>query len=188
MNSLVAHFVSPLERAGIGYAVTGGLASVIYGHPRLTVDVDLVLALSPSDTARFAAIWPPVDFYCPDADTLRGESTRGAHGHFNVYHHATGLRADVYLAGTDPFQRWALDHARRVMFDGSEIRVAPIEYVIVFKLRYVRDGGSRRHLTDVARIMNVNEAMIDRPTLTGWVEQYRVHAELAEAEGLRAEG
>jgi hypothetical protein len=40
--SLVGLFVAPLNRSGIEYMVTGGLASVVYGHPRLTLDVDLV--------------------------------------------------------------------------------------------------------------------------------------------------
>ena len=29
------------------YMVTGGLAAVVYGHPRLTLDVDLVIRLAP---------------------------------------------------------------------------------------------------------------------------------------------
>jgi hypothetical protein len=34
--SLVGLFVAPLNRAGIEYMVTGGLAAIIHGHPRLT--------------------------------------------------------------------------------------------------------------------------------------------------------
>ncbi len=49
--SLVKLFVVPLNRAGIDYMVTGGLAAVVYGHPRLTLDVDLVLRLAPREAA-----------------------------------------------------------------------------------------------------------------------------------------
>ena len=45
--SLLGLFVSPLNRAGMEYMVTGGLAAVVYGHPRLTLDVDLVIRLAP---------------------------------------------------------------------------------------------------------------------------------------------
>jgi hypothetical protein len=37
--SLVSLFVAALNRAGIEYMVTGGLAAVISGHPRLTLDI-----------------------------------------------------------------------------------------------------------------------------------------------------
>jgi hypothetical protein len=52
---LITLFVAPLHRAGIPYVVTGGVASVIYGEPRLTRDIDLVLAptcATPSDLPR----------------------------------------------------------------------------------------------------------------------------------------
>jgi hypothetical protein len=50
--SLIGLFVTPLNRAGIEYMVTGGLAAVVYGHPRLTLDVDLVISLTPRGAFR----------------------------------------------------------------------------------------------------------------------------------------
>ena len=41
-----------LERADVRYLVAGGLAVVAHGYPRLTVDLDLVLALDPANTKR----------------------------------------------------------------------------------------------------------------------------------------
>lgn len=45
---LVGLFVTPLEALGLQYMVTGGVASVIYGDPRFTRDIDLVLDLRKS--------------------------------------------------------------------------------------------------------------------------------------------
>jgi hypothetical protein len=59
---LIALLVAPLSRAGIPYFVTDGVASVIYGEPRLTRDIDLVLALDVRDAERFAARWPADTF------------------------------------------------------------------------------------------------------------------------------
>lgn len=36
--------------------VTGGLAAILYGEPRLTNDVDLVIRLAPSDAARTTCV------------------------------------------------------------------------------------------------------------------------------------
>ncbi|MGH7480620.1 MAG: hypothetical protein ACRELV_00565 [Longimicrobiales bacterium] len=42
---LIGLFVEPIERLELSYMITGGVASVIYGDPRFTRDVDIVLEL-----------------------------------------------------------------------------------------------------------------------------------------------
>ncbi len=43
--SLFELFTDPLNRIGIRYMITGAVASIIYGEPRLTHDIDLVVEL-----------------------------------------------------------------------------------------------------------------------------------------------
>ncbi len=60
---VVGRFVAPLEGLGPDYMITGGVASVIYGDPRFTRDIDLVLGVHV--------------YYCPDTrPSPQGESTR----------------------------------------------------------------------------------------------------------------
>lgn len=179
--SLIGLFIAPLNRAGIEYMVTGGLAAVVYGHPRLTLDVDLVMRLSAREAADFVALWPPDAFYSPPAEVIEEERARSARGHFNVIHNESMMRADVYIAGTDEVSGWAL--GRRVVrqVEGEDVQFAPIEYVIVSKLRYFQMGGSDRHLRDVARMMEVSGVDVDRPTLDGWIARLRLEAEWAKA-------
>ena len=106
--SLVGLYVPPLNSAGIDYLVTGGLAAVIYGHPRLTLDIDLVIRLEPRQAADFGRLWSTADFYVPPLEVIFAETARPEHGHFNLSHLDSGMRADVYLAGADPQNRWAL--------------------------------------------------------------------------------
>ena len=42
---LLSLFVLPLEHSNFEYMVTGSVASTLYGEPRLTHDVDLVIVL-----------------------------------------------------------------------------------------------------------------------------------------------
>jgi len=51
-------FTSPLNEANIKYFVTGAVASIIYGEPRLTHDIDLVLELSSKDATRVVEAFP----------------------------------------------------------------------------------------------------------------------------------
>jgi len=72
---------SRLERAGIDYCIVGGLASIAYGRPRLTLDADLVVAISPGQVASLIEAFPAEDFYLPPAEVLRAESQGGSEKH-----------------------------------------------------------------------------------------------------------
>jgi hypothetical protein len=180
-------FLAPLNRGGIEYMVTGGLASIVYGHPRLTIDVDVVVRLRTGDAKALAALWPTNEFYCPPIEVIETEGTRDAHGHFNIIHDETAMRADIYVAGVDPLNAWALQ--RRVIrrIEAIDVQIAPIEYVILNKLLYFRMGGSDRHLRDVARMLEISGSEIDEASLSEWIARLSLSTEYARARqfGLR---
>lgn len=165
---LVSLFVTPLERLGLNYMVTGGVAAVAYGDPRFTRDVDIVLALASREVDGFRRTFPEPDFYLPPPEALADEVHRPEGGHFNVIHRDTALRADVYLVGSDPFHAWALARPYTLPLQTGQIRLAPIEYVIVRKLEYFRASGSDRHLRDVAMMLDVSSDLVDQAALRAW--------------------
>jgi len=156
--------------------VTGGFAAVVYGHPRMTVDVDLVIRLRSSDAARFSALWPAEAFYVPPIEVIREEADRPEHGHFNVSHHETAMRADVYLPGADPLNAWAFQHRIVRDIEGERVQIAPIEAVILGKLKYYKAGGSDRHLRDIVRMLAVSGDGIDQPVLARWISRLELDA------------
>lgn len=174
---LVGLFVRPLEALGIPYMVTGGVAAVIYGDPRFTRDIDIVLWLAPADAERFSGAFDPEAFYVPPLDTLREEAGRRRHGHFKVIHRDSALRADVYVSGSDPLHEWAFDLRRRLELDHGSITLAPPEYVIVRKLEYYRDSGSDRHLRDIGMMLQLSADQIDQREVERWVRELDLGAE-----------
>ncbi len=179
--SLVSLFVGPLNRADVEYMVTGGLAAVAYGHPRLTLDVDLVVRLKADDVARLTAIWPAAEFYVPPAEVMEEERNRPAHGHFNVIHTDSAMRADIYVAGDDPMNAWALAHRVIREIEGEPVQFAPIEAVIIGKLRYFALGGSDRHLRDIARMLEISGDQVDERELNRWLSRMQLQAEWTKA-------
>lgn len=184
-TSLVALFVRPLNEARIPYLVTGGVAAIVYGEPRLTRDIDLVLALSPVHAATIPTLWFEGEFYVPPAEVVVEEAARATGGHFNVVHHETGLRADCYLAGADPLQAWALERPVIQPVGPDAVRLAPIEYVILQKLRYFQLGGSDRHLRDVAAMLRISGDQIDRPAFDEWLDRLGLEPAWQRAAGWR---
>jgi hypothetical protein len=145
--------------------VSGSVAAIAYGEPRLTHDVDLVAVLERQHIARLPQAFPPSEFYCPPEEEMRIEAEREQRGHFNLIHHETGFKADVYLAGRDPLHAWALARTRRIDVDGEPILLAPPEYVILRKLEFFREGGSEKHVRDIQSILAVSPDLIHRDEL-----------------------
>ena len=53
----IERVLQALEAAGVRYLVVGGVAVVLHGHPRFTADLDLAIALAPSNVhAAFSAL------------------------------------------------------------------------------------------------------------------------------------
>jgi hypothetical protein len=174
---LFRRFAHPLNQLAIPYMATGAVAAIVYGEPRLTLDLDLVLALRPEEAAGFAAAFPADEFYAPPLEVIQREAERSEHGHFNLLHLGSGLRADIYLASADPLDAWGLVHRREETIGGELVWVAPAEYVIIRKLEYFRQGGSTKHLSDIRAMLRVRPDLIDLSTLTDFVRQRRLDPE-----------
>ena len=159
--SLISIFVKPLNHANIEYMVTGSVASILYGEPRMTHDIDLVIKLSDKDVIGLSKVFPEDQFYCPPKDVILSEVSREVRGHFNIIHHRTALKADLYPIGKDTLHQWAMGQRRKIKFENDEICVAPPEYVIIRKLDYFREGGSEKHLTDIKKMLKYSGDIMD---------------------------
>lgn len=179
---LIVLFLRPLEEAGIAYMITGGVASVIYGDPRFTRDVDLVVALPPDHVERLIRAFDAAAFYVPPAEVLGQEAARDRGGHFNLIHRETSLRGDVYVLGDDPLERWAFERRLRLRTEEVSIFAAPIEYVILRKLEYYRLSGSDRHLRDVAAMLRISGEQVDSAALGSWLDRLELRGQLEAAQ------
>jgi hypothetical protein len=137
-------FTSRLDEAGVRSMVTGSVAAMVYGEPRLTHDIDIVIALRDADIDVLIGVFPEASFDCAPAEVIRVEARRALRGHFHVIDHETGYKAEFYLAGSDPLHRWALDRRRSVTLSSGTIHVAPPG--AAGRVRDIRPGARRsRH-------------------------------------------
>lgn len=173
---LIEMFVKPLEQLRVRYLIGGSVAAMIYGEPRLTNDIDLLVFLRLEDLPKLRAAFPAPDFYVPPIPVMAAELDR-ARGQFNIIHAETNLKADFYQARRDELEVWAFRNARPYPFDTTNIMLAPPEYVIVRKLEYFREGGSEKHLRDIRGMMNVTGESMDRAALEEWITRQGVQRE-----------
>jgi len=184
---LIALFIEPLEKLAVPYMITGGVAAVIYGEPRFTRDIDVVLELQSASIPHLVSAFPADEFYVPPVEALEQEAVRPEGGRFNLIHRETALRADIYLAGHDPLHAWAFGRRLRLPVDRMAIWVAPLEYVILRKLEYFRISGSDRHLRDIAMMLRISGDSMDAEAFGRWVGKLDLRETLEAARGYRDE-
>lgn len=157
---LIELFARPLQRVGARYLVAGSIGSMLYSEPRLTVDIDLAVALSDSDLRGLPTIFPEPDFYCPPFESLRSENRRECRGHFNIIHLPSGLKADFYPQH-DAFFEWSWDHRKTADYPEGPIEYAPPEYVLLWKASYYSEGGGEKHARDAKSMLAMSRDLID---------------------------
>ncbi len=154
--------------------ITGSAASIVYGDPRLTHDIDIVLELGPSDVMNFVAAFPAEEFYVAPVEVIRDQMLRSERGHFNLIHLQSGFNADIYLKGENELHLWGMERIKKIEFQGITLSVAPPEYVILRKLEYYKEGHPDKHLTDVKNILKNSYALLNIPFIEAYCSAHEL--------------
>ena len=154
-------FTERLNYGKFSYIISGSVASIYYGLPRLTHDIDIVCDLSRERIREFVDLFNEKEFYIPPEETLLAEISRPNRGHFNLINLTSGFKADIYITGTDKLHRWAVDNRKEAKVGRQVIFIAPPEYVIIRKLEYYREGRSDKHLEDIRNMIQISRELID---------------------------
>jgi len=167
---LLRFIVGALEELGIAYMVVGSYASGAYGEPRFTQDIDVVVELTTEQLDGLLARLPADEFYVSREAAVAAIQSAGQ---FNVIHPESGVKIDFMIPGSDAWARQELSgRVRLELLSGVEAYAARPEDVIIAKLGYYREGGSEKHLRDIAGMLKVSGASIDRAYVEKWAADF----------------
>lgn len=166
---LLEKVVETFERLGISYLVTGSVAAMAYGEPRMTNDIDIVAEIGEQHVAGLLESFPPDEYY------VSGEMIREAirhQGQFNVIHPSSGLKIDIIIRRNTPFDVSRFSRTRRIQpGETYQANFAAPEDVIIKKMEFYKAGGSEKHLRDITGIIKISGADVDRRYIEGWAER-----------------
>lgn len=172
---LLRRLTEGLDRLGIPFLVTGSVATIAYGEPRFTLDIDVVVDLRPNQVDSFCAVFPEPEFYCPRefvAEAVRKQFQ------FNVLQPETGLKIDVIVATGSEFDQSRLSRRRRLPAkSGFDTWFASPEDMIVKKLEYYKEGGSEKHIRDILGVLRMQGERVDRAYIADWAARLGVTGE-----------
>jgi hypothetical protein len=169
LYELLEQVVLTFERLQISYLVTGSVASMAYGEPRLTNDIDLVAAIESKHIAALVAAFPPPSFYLSD-EAIHTAIARQTQ--FKIIHATAGLKGDVMVRKDTPFDRSRFARARTLRpAESYSAAFASAEDVIIKKMEYFKEGGSEKHLRDITGMLKISGPEIDQAYITEWADR-----------------
>jgi predicted nucleotidyltransferase len=169
-SELLEKLARALDQLGVRYAIVGSTASIVYGEPRFTNDIDVVVELQPQNIDSFCGQFPGPDFYLSRSAV---ESAVRQQFQFNIIHPSSGLKIDCIVARPNAFDQIQLDRALPIMKEvgAYPIRLASPEDVIIKKMEYFRLGESEKHVRDICGILKSQGERIDRDYIRRWAER-----------------
>jgi hypothetical protein len=173
-DELLRHARNTCERLGLVYLVVGSTASIAYGEPRFTNDIDIVIDLPSEKIEAFCEAFPSGEFYISRPAVSEAVAKRFQ---FNVIHPASGLKIDFIVLSDSDFDQSRRQRRRQlsVLADGPTWFASP-EDVILKKMVYFEEGGSDKHLRDIAGMLLLQGNRIDRDYVAQWAKLLGVEA------------
>jgi hypothetical protein len=170
---LLVDVSSILQKLKIPYIITGGMAVLIWGRPRFTADIDIVveLRLENVDKLTKALLMLGKANYI-DKEMIKDALRHG--GEFNFIHGETGIKVDFWVLGKQPFELIRIKRgiARNIL--GKKVYFTSPEDLILSKLEWHQKTQSTRHLEDIQSVLEVSSKKLDMKYLKKWAEKLEV--------------
>lgn len=169
-EELLKKIAEILRRLDIPYIVTGGVAVVVWGRPRFTADIDIVVELASQKLGRLAKELLAIDKDAyVDEEMMRHALER--QGEFNFIHPASGLKVDFWILKNDAFDRARMRRRVRKKLAGAFFYVTSPEDLILMKLLWYKESQSTRQLEDIESVLRIQKKL-DRGYLKQWAEDH----------------
>ncbi len=171
---LLVNIAKLLKRLKIPYIVTGGIAVLIWGRPRFTADIDIVLELQPDKINNLErALLELSKAGYIDKEAIKQALKR--HGEFNFIDGETGIKVDFWIfKKKDPFDVSRLRNKATKTILGEKVYFTSPEDLILIKLKWHKETQSDRHLEDIESILKISGNKLDKKYLRQWAKRLKV--------------
>jgi hypothetical protein len=162
-----------LEKLNIPYMISGSVASILYGEPRLTNDIDVVVALKTSDIPKLKNTFPSNEFYVlPDSAILEELKRKGQ---FNIIHIESALKMACIILKDTEFELEQFKQRKKIPFlDNIEAFTTTPESIIINKMLFYKLGHSEKHIRDIIGILRISENIVNKNYIENWSKELQL--------------
>lgn len=168
-QALIIKISKILENLKIPYAITGGYAVSVWGRPRSTFDIDVVIELFAPKVRLLTSALRKIS-ELSYLDERAAERAVEQKGEFNFIHTESGIKVDFWVAGKEENSQRELNRRIPKVIDGHRIYFLSPEDLILNKLRWHKESESSRQLEDIESILKIQKK-IDYKYLKKWAKK-----------------
>lgn len=161
------------ERADILYMLTGSMAMNYYAQPRMTRDIDVVVALSAGDVERIVALFQ-TDYYVSEENVRESLAQESI---FNLIHEESVIKVDCIIRKNTAYRRAEFERRQQISLLDFTTFIVSKEDLIISKLFWAKDSRSERQLGDVKNLLATGS---DEAYLQRWTRALGLDSLLAE--------
>lgn len=156
-----------LESLDISYLVSGGMAVFVWGRPRFTADVDIVVELKNAQINKLESALRQLgkNIYI-DKDAMKDAVLE--RGEFNFIDNDLGTKVDFWILQNTVFDLSRLKRKKKKLILGKSVYFTSPEDLILVKLIWHKDSGSFLQLDDVKSIFKISGKKLDMEYLKKW--------------------
>lgn len=162
-----------LERAGFSYMLTGSLAMNYYAQPRMTRDIDIVVALDDNDIHRIVETFDK-DYYVSEEAVVNAVKNAAI---FNLVHLESVVKVDIIVRKGDKYRQHEFSRRVPVAISDFTAWIVSKEDLILSKLNWARDSKSEMQLNDVKNLLATSP---DMEYLQQWANELGIRELLEE--------
>lgn len=151
--------VSVLKRENIPFMIVGSFVSSLYGEPRSTQDIDLVIQLEKKHIPILLSSFQPPKYYLDEELILMAMESKKM---FNLLDTEEGDKIDFYIIKNEAYEKEKFSRKVNRMFLEEELPMLSAEDLIISKLIWcIQSGRSERQLRDAAGVYRVQKNFLD---------------------------
>ena len=163
-EKLLLKVVPVLDKLKIDYFITGGFAVSVWGRPRATFDIDIVVKLIEPKIEPLAKLLKKISKEGYIDENTAKEAARGK-GEFNFIDSDTGLKVDFWVVKDSKETRNEFNRRIVKKVNNQKVYFISPEDLILNKLKWYKQTESSRHLEDVESIFKISGKKLDKKYL-----------------------
>jgi len=175
---LLVNIVGILNKLRIPYLITGGMAVMVWGRPRFTADIDIIVQIQPKDINSLEKALKSIS----DAGYIDIDSMQRAlklFGQFNFIEGESGIKVDFYILKKTPYNLSQLKRKRIKTILGKNIYFSSPEDLILSKALWHKESYSDKQIEDIKSIIKISGEKLDYKYLDLWANKLDIEKILA---------
>jgi len=151
--------------------LTGSLASSLYGVPRATNDIDIVVFPTREQLLSLLQFLKRLGLFVQDEQALAAFQNGTM---FSVIDFQRSWKVDFIVRKSREFSLTEFERRRTHEIDGVRLTLATPEDVIIAKLEWAQLSDSERQIDDAAGILRLQRKTLDLQYIEKWVTALRL--------------